>query len=507
MWAKGLLIYNTEDPVGLSINIHGTVAEAWKSYIDTYEVASEISLLNTEMELRNMTYTNAQDFPDFISHLHTKWSNATALGAKIDDKSFRMIILNSLSCSWDPIVATLYTTQSFCEAINQLMTHWTRISHDRTNSSQSTTSALQTPSNTRCDHPRGQNQHLVCTNPNCSRRGHTIEFCYWPGGGKAGQFPEGFGKRGGARGLVNTSSTPSQTSANAATDTAGNNGNKTKVFALAVITEMDNNTPQTSNDISTPETHHATNTHHILTLLDSGASDHCIVRKDAFSKYTPFTPPHQGNSAGKGSTFDIDGTGTAEMMAMVEGIPSKIVLGDALHTPQLWSNLVSVLKLVSRGFKVSFEEKVATVRNGNGTIVLEAAKMNGLYVIPAETATPFIHAVQSKHKAVTFDVWHRRLGHIGMEVLRRMIKEKLVDSLNVVGNTEMEGMCEDCIFGKHTTHPFNDQIPAKTAPLQRVYINIWGPAPVLSNVGCTRRSGESNGPRKETNGQELIEQS
>ncbi|XP_006457477.1 hypothetical protein AGABI2DRAFT_79843, partial [Agaricus bisporus var. bisporus H97] len=30
-WAMGLLIYNTNDPVGLGINISGTAADAWKS--------------------------------------------------------------------------------------------------------------------------------------------------------------------------------------------------------------------------------------------------------------------------------------------------------------------------------------------------------------------------------------------------------------------------------------------------------------------------------------------
>ncbi|EKM78898.1 hypothetical protein AGABI1DRAFT_40834, partial [Agaricus bisporus var. burnettii JB137-S8] len=30
-WTMGLLIYNTNDPVGLGINISGTAAEAWKS--------------------------------------------------------------------------------------------------------------------------------------------------------------------------------------------------------------------------------------------------------------------------------------------------------------------------------------------------------------------------------------------------------------------------------------------------------------------------------------------
>ena len=46
------------------------------------------------------------------------------------------------------------------------------------------------------------NSQLICTNPNCKRRGHTIEVCYWPGGEKEGQFPPGFGKRGGARGTA-----------------------------------------------------------------------------------------------------------------------------------------------------------------------------------------------------------------------------------------------------------------------------------------------------------------
>jgi len=41
---------------------------------------------------------------------------------------------------------------------------------------------------------------LVCTNPNYNCCRHTIDVCYWPGGGKEGQFPPDFGKRGGFKG-------------------------------------------------------------------------------------------------------------------------------------------------------------------------------------------------------------------------------------------------------------------------------------------------------------------
>jgi len=71
-WAMGLLIYNTTDPLRLRININGTAAEAWKSYLNTYNMPAEVALANTEQELQNMMYINRQDFTTFISQLHTK---------------------------------------------------------------------------------------------------------------------------------------------------------------------------------------------------------------------------------------------------------------------------------------------------------------------------------------------------------------------------------------------------------------------------------------------------
>ncbi|KAF7778932.1 hypothetical protein Agabi119p4_3277 [Agaricus bisporus var. burnettii] len=465
-WAKGLLIYNTTDPVGLGISIGGTAADAWKSYLDNYEVASEIALLNVEMELRNMIYNDGEDFTEFISRLRTKWSNANALGAKIDDKSFRTIILSSLPRSWDPIVATLYTTQSSRDAIQQLLTHWARVSRNRVTTSQ-TTSALQ--ANTQSRGRDRQRNQFICTNQNCNRRGHTIEFCYWPGGGKAGQFPEGFGRRGGARGSASATTTGNyQTAANntTTTSTEGANGpekREPQVFALAAITEV-------------------TSPNGIITLLDSGASDHCFVNKQSFITYNSIIPPRQGNSAGKGSTFVINGAGEAEVYAPLNGALARIVLSGALHTPHLRSNLISVSKLVSRGSSVSFEGNTAIVRNSARNVALVAVKENGLYVVPSSDV--HANAVQAKGRAVPIDIWHRRLGHISIEVVKRMLKGNLVDGLNVVGPMELEGLCEDCIFGKHTSHPYTGHATIETQPLQRVYIDIWGPSPVQSAGGA-----------------------
>jgi len=108
------------------------------------------------------------------------------MGGSISDASFHTIILGSLPASWDAIVATLYTTTSSVDALIQLDAHWSRISsHDRKRLNSSTSpTALQASTSRR----------IVYENKNCQRPGHSIEDCYWVGGGKQGQFPLGFGK-------------------------------------------------------------------------------------------------------------------------------------------------------------------------------------------------------------------------------------------------------------------------------------------------------------------------
>jgi len=138
----GLLIYNTTDLLRLGININGTAAEAWKSYLNTYNTPSKVALTNAEQELQNMTYIDGQDFTTFISQLRTKWTITTALGAKINNLAFGMILLNSLPWSWDSIVATLYTTKSSHDAINHLMSHWARVSRTQAVNPCNTAAAL-----------------------------------------------------------------------------------------------------------------------------------------------------------------------------------------------------------------------------------------------------------------------------------------------------------------------------------------------------------------------------
>jgi len=61
----------------------------------------------------------------------------------------------------------------------------------------------------------------------------------------------------------------------------------------------------------------------------------------------------------------------------------------------------------------------------------------------------------------------------------------LVNSLNITEELTMGGRCEDCIFGKHSTHSFNDNRYQETEILERTHIDIWGPSPTQSAGGAS----------------------
>jgi len=61
-----LLIFNTKGAAGLGINTSGTV---WVSYTSNYEGISDIAKLNAEQELRNLTYSDNNNFPNHITLL------------------------------------------------------------------------------------------------------------------------------------------------------------------------------------------------------------------------------------------------------------------------------------------------------------------------------------------------------------------------------------------------------------------------------------------------------
>jgi len=113
-------------------------------------------------------------------------------------------------------------------------------------------------------------------------------------------------------------------------------------------------------------------------------------------------------------------------------------------------------------------------------------KLNALPDLPAAQATYSsvkAFATHSHNRPSMIDTWHCRLGHAGYGVIERMSKWNLVDGMSVTTYEQGPGSCEDCIMGKQTCCPFDNNEDREEHILDHVYINLWGPSHVQSNGG------------------------
>ena len=211
-----------------------------------------------------------------------------------------------------------------------------------------------------------------------------------------------------------------------------------------------------------------------------------FVNRSDFDTYLEISPV-TGQGAGKGLGFQIIGVGSVRKDVVMDGKRRRVIFENVAHAPDLMANLVSLSRLDADGVFIE-------VGNG-GMTFLDKSKMpfmrgtatsGSLYeldLLPcAGSDTPPV-ALLSASGAVDGATWHRRLGHIGDSGLQPLVSRKLIDGLNVRGPVTSPTLCLDCVYGKHARHPFTQWIEPEDGPLERVYIDLWGPAQVDSIGG------------------------
>jgi hypothetical protein len=136
---------------------------------------------------------------EHVSRLRTLWQVANDMGAKIEDKGFRSIFISLLGEEWDTVVPVLHTFTTSAEVISFVTMHADRLNRVPASTSPGSTTALTTNTYNDRDARRAARKNLICSNPQCNapgHKGHTIADCFWPGGGKEGQWPSWWkGKR------------------------------------------------------------------------------------------------------------------------------------------------------------------------------------------------------------------------------------------------------------------------------------------------------------------------
>jgi Reverse transcriptase (RNA-dependent DNA polymerase)/gag-polypeptide of LTR copia-type/GAG-pre-integrase domain len=219
------------------------------------------------------------------------------------------------------------------------------------------------------------------------------------------------------------------------------------------------------------------------TYVDSGATDHCFRDRTDFLDYVR-VDDMVGHSATEEGRFLIFGKGTVRKSFEHDGRTTTVLFQNALHTPDLAANLISVSRLDAAGFDSHFGKGRVTFLDDDFPI-LTGFLDRGMYKLnTVPTDVNDIKAMTSIAKKTDEATWHRRLAHVSTRTIRRMLSKGLVDGLEILARKCEEGRCEDCILGKQTARPYDDEVTPESEPLERLHIDLWGRARVRSLGGA-----------------------
>ena len=227
-------------------------------------------------------------------------------------------------------------------------------------------------------------------------------------------------------------------------------------------------------------------------LIDSGAShpmspcaeDFCELRPSQLSSVT----------IANGQVIPVVGEGDV----CVRGLQGNCLIRDVQFVPDLDARLLSVPAIFERGGKVDFahnecrifgrhsrEPLLVAPRVASGwELDVEIVSHTAPFDRPFSTNCMLCRGDKPKAQAVQgsgipelrapWEVWHNRLGHVGLQDLKRMFAQKLASGMRLAGDMPQRHECADCLQGKMHNLPFGKAQGKASKPLERIHMDLMG---------------------------------
>ncbi|CAH9088439.1 unnamed protein product [Cuscuta epithymum] len=205
-------------------------------------------------------------------------------------------------------------------------------------------------------------------------------------------------------------------------------------------------------------------------LVDTGASYHCVPRRDYFMTYQAgdFGSVKMGNQ----SSASIVGLGDIRVKTSVGCI---LTLKGVRHIPDLRLNLLSANVLDQEGFKHTFGDGKWKLSKGSMTVA-RGELCCSLYKTYLTVCSGELNAVEEKNSP---NLWHRRLGHMSDKGLKCLAGKSLIPIDTAVALDP----CDHCLAGKQHRASFARKSTKRQAKLELVHSDVCGPIEVESNGG------------------------
>jgi hypothetical protein len=190
-------------------------------------------------------------------------------------------------------------------------------------------------------------------------------------------------------------------------------------------------------------------------VADSATTSHITNQRSAFIEYEPL---HEKRITGIGNTgTEALGRGTIQIVSRVNEKNTTITLRDTLYAPKAVNNLLSLSRLDEEGGKARIDGGRIILMNKYRHIIAVGKRIKRLYILDAQTKKQTNELTNIAKEKLTWDVLHRRYGHISITGLQYLIKNNLVDGIDI-DETSLMPQCEACIQAKQFRSPFSKVI-------------------------------------------------
>ena len=148
----------------------------------------------------------------------------------------------------------------------------------------------------------------------------------------------------------------------------------------------------------------------------------------------------------------------------------------------LQHNLLSVSQICDKGNNVLFTEKECRVTNSvTGNLVLLGKRHKNVYKVKTvdskEGTLKCLSAVSDCSM-----LWHKRMGHISMTTINKLISKDLVRGLPTKSFKDNQ-VCGTCIQGKQVRSSFKPKLTVSTTkPLELLHMDLCGPMRIKAGV-------------------------
>jgi transposase InsO family protein len=239
-------------------------------------------------------------------------------------------------------------------------------------------------------------------------------------------------------------------------------------------------------------------------IIDSGASRNMCSHRSWFHHFTPLVPPINV-VLGDDSSILATGVGRLSVRMHANGSSKPVVLQDVLFVPDLHGNLLSVSHFARRGAEMRFVDKGCLILDQRKDTVCEGDLRGNLYIMQMSTIVPdsarlaVLNSFPTEGAALpetalfsevsssraTIDTWHRRLGHLNIDAILRMMRKGMVKGMEITGSaTSLSGTCEPCLKGKQTRMEVRKETDTRAdSVLGRIFSDVCGKLPTRSHQG------------------------